>query len=371
MGKCSYIVLFIFKMSFYSNIDLLIGGLVMDKTIPTELSYTAPYLNDEVTWCAARAKPLEKWQNIFNIMPQWMWFAVLLIAFICISIYRMILIVFDRQQFDYFIIALTFINLHMAMSAQFVPNHLISRIFFLIISLFGMIFVGIFNNVLLEVLTWPQAGIQIETIEEMVSDQYRLLGTDSMMNLVDAQLQMSMEQCPSNSLDKCLAILTHQYSVAVLSSRQQAMQYNQQLTTPLRSVFCVAKNVINYPVTILVRQRSSGFVELAKLNWLILRMQDSGLLEKWKNDGVLHGRDAVVGGGSKVLITNAEVLNLEHCTGAWVAIVAGLALAMVTFGIELYVHRSVVIRTEVRSIPIFYHVYLLEAKTKRSLSLKV
>lgn len=68
-------------------------------------------------------------------------------------------------------------------------DHTMLRLYFLFTNFYGVFLVLVFNQYLLEVLTWPSVktiGVQIDSIEKIVNDgNYRLLGMQSFVGAQD------------------------------------------------------------------------------------------------------------------------------------------------------------------------------------------
>lgn len=303
----------------------------------------------------ARAQPIEKWRNIFNMFPQWMWFFIILIGYASGTVYNYIFQFCERQQFDFHMIMLSTLLLSMGMSApgSYVPHQSLARIYFVFLAVYGMFFTIAVNNVLLDVVTWTKAGIQIDTFEMMAAENYRFLdGTAYGATVAHHQL------CPTT--DECLATLNHDFFVAILSSRQEAMMC--QLMIPVK-LFCATKNVINYPVAMLVRR---DFIRLAEMNQVIRRFQESGLMQKWYKERINNVSRAGAAGGETQKEYAVEALLIEHMTGAIVVIVAGTALSTLTFIAELYVHAKVMKRKSNQPFWNRFHVIVFVARVTRN-----
>lgn len=268
----------------------------------------------------ARVQPIEKWRNIFDIFPTYMWFLVIAIGFVCGTLYHWMVQLYDAERHDYYNIMLTVLALTLGTSATIMmPKHSVLRVYILIMAIYGMLFVFVFGNVLLRVLTVTNAGIQIDTIEKIREQNFRLFGPSHFGG---------QQQCPP--MDECLVALQDDYSLAILSSRQRANACELMWDVQL---FCVPRNVIIYPVAMLVR---SNFVHLSEVDELIMRFHESGLLQKWQGVGVVRVNEIAAE-------FEAEKLLLEHFAGAFVAIVAGLSYGTFVLFLELYVHKRVLL----------------------------
>lgn len=122
-------------------------------------------------------------------------------------------------------------------------------------------------------------------------------------------------------------------------------------------LFCFAKshNVYGYSVVLLAQR---NYHLLGRMNSIIRRVMEFGLIEKWEKDGDTMqqlqlqskqsalggggggGGDAVSGGGAGETGDELVVLKVDNIMGAMILMVAGYAVALVVFVAELAVNAN-------------------------------
>lgn len=149
-------------------------------------------------------------------------------------------------------------------------------------------------------------------------------------------------QC--DDTDACLAQLMHRDDLAVTVSREHA------LNSPViakSDMFCFAKshNVYSYSVTLLAQR---NYHLLGKMNSIIRRVMEFGLIEKWEKDSDTlqqlqlqiqqnargGGSSSDGGGGGGEGGDELVVLKVDNIMGALMLMVGGYAVALVAFVAE-------------------------------------
>lgn len=165
---------------------------------------------------------------------------------------------------------------------------------------------------------------------------------------MSAHIRGTYTQC--DHTDRCLAQLLGRDDLAVSVSREHA------LNSPVigkADLFCFTKshNVYGYSVVLLAQR---NYHLLGRMNSIIRRVMEFGLIEKWEKDGdtmqqlQLQIKQNALGGGSGNAVGDGDgedgdalvVLKVDNIMGAMILMVAGYVVALVVFVAELAVNAN-------------------------------
>lgn len=139
--------------------------------------------------------------------------------------------------------------------------------------------------------------------------------------------------CPD--VDECLQILRNYDNVAVSVSREHALNSPVIAKTEL---FCFAKtnNVYSYSVSMMTQK---NFHLLGKMNSIIRRVMEFGLIQKWDKDSdVMQQLKLKKESDDSDDDEGLVVLTVGHIAGSLIIMGVGYFLAMLTFIAELVVN---------------------------------
>lgn len=158
---------------------------------PMGLKISVPYLQDDLVWCIQKAKNYPLIYQWLLISDKYGWFCgVFLYGYGCGTVLY-ILISLDKHlnkgktyDFHYVIWQIT-LTAFFTMAPKFKPSNTIVRIFYgmmLTTGLFISIMVGVFFY---KFLNYPQQKHQITTTDEIVDNNFRLVGTQKVLELIE------------------------------------------------------------------------------------------------------------------------------------------------------------------------------------------
>lgn len=129
-------------------------------------------------------------------------------------------------------------------------------------------------------------------------------------------------------IDNCLAQLLYNDNLAVAVSRIHATN-----TIYAPHIFCLPnnENIYNYSVSLLIRKNHCLF---ERINGIVYRSFETGLLAKWMNDGENRGHKCNDEHPYRVKLA------IEHIAGALIGYVAIAGIAVMALIAEIVVHNK-------------------------------
>lgn len=161
---------------YFSQADVFIGALDESPAIKSHLIASRPYYHDHLTWCIQKAQPIPKWQNIYYLFEDWTAFASiigLLILLVAVGYFLMVVEHTKKSSLD--LIQIIFCCA-LGLSVTFRPESNPLRIFFAFGILAGMIFATMVSSILMTIATKPIQRPQIQTIQEILIQNFSLAG---------------------------------------------------------------------------------------------------------------------------------------------------------------------------------------------------
>lgn len=322
----------------------MIGGMDEDSNTRRLLSSSIPYYQDDETWCVAVAKPEELWKGIFKLFPVRFWAGIIGIIYLFAAILYILSGIDDRHE-NFHWTFLASLSLTLGLATVYEPQRSNVRFMFFFFLFYGLIFSSFFHSFLVNVLSNPVRKAQVTSVQMAIDERYRFAGgTLPVSHFVgtDPVIQSAYNLCAN--IDECLQQLRTVDTLAVAVSRQHAMNSPTIAKTDL---FCFPKlnNVYSYSVSMLMRK---NFHLLGKMNSIIRRVMEFGLIQKWERDGEVQqllkltkemsAADTVVaedGGGDDVV-----VLTVGHIAGSMIIMTVGYSLASLIFIAELIVRSD-------------------------------
>ena len=162
------------------KVDLLIGGLTEDPKNAHHSSSTKAYYRDDLTWCTMRAKPLPVWQNIFTIIKKELWVIIFILGYL----HGLLFFVLTRYDDDYdhtrrdvhYTTLIVSLPIVIGFNQSFQPKSALVRSYYGLVVLGCLVGVVTFTTFLIKVLTVPIDGNQVSTIEEIIGQNFELVG---------------------------------------------------------------------------------------------------------------------------------------------------------------------------------------------------
>ncbi|KXJ82457.1 hypothetical protein RP20_CCG013678 [Aedes albopictus] len=319
--------------------DVMIGGLYENPISRKLLSSTIPYYQDDLTWCVPTARHAPKWLNVFIIFNIWTWLIAIVIVFFAAGIIYCFNHVEKGYPENYTWMALQSLALSLSVYAHYWPKRFSVRLFLVGYMFYGIHWSAAYHSFLISVLTRPRFETQVATVETAIEQDFRFAGAENTLVFFDRPDSISKhiasvyQTCPN--MDDCLARLHSERTVAVAISR--AHSHNSK-SIGEAEIFCFARtdNIQTYSVGMMVKK---DFHLLPKINDLIRRISESGLLGKWQVESdkirIDEDLDEGGGGGDGGHGDGQIVLKVEHIEGAFILGAVGLGLATISFIVEV------------------------------------
>lgn len=169
---------------------MLVGGLFPHSTFPDTLAISQPYYQDNLIWCIQRAKNVSWMWNIFLAATPECWLTLIFgVGYISGAVIY-IMIQFDskykrRNQRDWhyttWLIALPAV---IAINQRFQPTYGPLRVFYVLLLLTMFILWQIILFFGVRFIKFPVQRHQISTIHEIIDDDFRLAGSDTVFQLI-------------------------------------------------------------------------------------------------------------------------------------------------------------------------------------------
>ncbi|XP_058837724.1 uncharacterized protein LOC131693691 [Topomyia yanbarensis] len=333
------------QTGFYADLiqrrtDVMIGGLYENPISRKLLSSSIPYYQDELTWCVPTARHAPKWLNVFIIFNVWIWLVAILIVFVGAAVIYCFNHIEQKYPENYTWMALQSLALSLSVYAHYWPSKFSTRCFLIGYMIYGLHWNAAYHSFLISVLTRPRFETQISSVDAAIADGFQFTGAENSLVHFDkpdaTSKYISSVYKICQDMDECLAQLHSERALAVAISR--AHSHNSK-SIGEAEIFCFDRtnNIQTYSVGMMVKK---DFHLLPKINDLIRRISESGLLGKWqvesdkiRIDEDLDGSDGEGGGGEDG--DGQIVLKLDHIEGAFILLGVGLGLSAVAFVGEL------------------------------------
>ncbi|XP_053672276.1 uncharacterized protein LOC128722623 [Anopheles nili] len=320
--------------------DLMVGGLHENPVSRRLLSATIPYYQDDLTWCVPTARHAPKWLNVFIIFNVWTWLIAIGIIFAAAGLLYRFNVVERLYQVNYTWMLLQSLALSLSVYAHYWPRRVSIRLFLIGYMFYGLHWNAAYHSFLISVLTRPRYEPQIATVGQAIEAGFAFAGaanTRGHFEKPDARsrhIAAAYRECAS--LDRCLGRLRTERTIAIAISRAHS---SNSPAIGEAELYCFAKadNIYTYSVSMLAKK---DFHLLPKINELIRRISESGLLGKWQKESEKIRIDDGDDGGHGGPDGGQTILRLDHIEGAFLLGAAGLVLALVAFIFEVVYHRA-------------------------------
>lgn len=154
---------------------MLIGGMDEDQQVQKMVWFSRAYMQDDMTWCVATARPQNLWSNIFQIYSPLAWSAIAAVMFLVALIVHHILRTENRcKNFMWaFMVSIAAI---LGQSLSYKPSRLSIRVMMIFLFTYGMIISTSFSALLISFLTQPRLKQQIYGLYEAIEAGFKFAG---------------------------------------------------------------------------------------------------------------------------------------------------------------------------------------------------
>ncbi|XP_055624912.1 uncharacterized protein LOC129767755 [Toxorhynchites rutilus septentrionalis] len=324
--------------------DVMIGGLYENPISRKLLSSSIPYYQDELTWCVPSARHAPKWLNVFIIFNWWTWLIAVSIVFAGAVIIFCFNHVENRYPQNFSWMVLQSLAFSMGVYAHYWPRNVSTRFFLVGYMIYGLHWGVAYHSFLISVLTRPRYESQVSSVAAAMAEEFQFAGAENTLvhfeksDALSKHIGSVYQVCAD--VDECLGRLRSERALAVAISR--AHSHNSK-NIGEAEIFCFARvdNIQTYSVGMMVKK---DFHLLPKINDLIRRISESGLLGKWQveSDKIRIDEDLNGSGDEGADDGHGDgqiVLMVEHIEGAFILGAIGLGLATIVFVGEVVYFR--------------------------------
>ncbi|XP_060647194.1 uncharacterized protein LOC132785217 [Drosophila nasuta] len=340
-------VFHLFQQLIEGQIDVIVGGIDEDPSISQVVSSSTSYLQDELTWCVARAK---RHHSFFNFLAGFKTNSLLLLLlFIIVSSLSVLAAqkvsrfrLKSLANFPTIFMRMFGILLTQAINVNALSLPLVLRMLLALAFYMGFFFSNTYQSFLISTLTTPTTQTQISHLHEIYENRMTIMVSSENVRHLDKDgetfkyIREKFEIC-YNIVD-CLNNAADNEHIAVAVSRQHAF-YNARIQRDKLYCFDRRESLYVYPVVMLLPRK---FQLLRQINAIIQNVIESGHMQKWSRDldmvRVIH---------EKIARAQEDVfksLTLAQFHGAFAFASALLLLASCVFLLEWFVYWLVVKR---------------------------
>jgi hypothetical protein len=327
------------------------GAQWLDPELLLAFDGSWTYFTGAYTWFVPNEKDVPRWQSLIRIFNPSFWLLVLLIYVLGSFIFWALASTqwSDRETASFSNIILIFMNsLSMLLSESVYkkPKRAQSQLFFLLWSFYCLQINNVYQSSLIGFLTNPGHLPRINDLDGLLESgielgiqsglKYYLNDTSDPRN---KRILKSNIECDFNSSLMCLDRMAYKGDFAVAGGRNgleflshiKYMKNGKPLYVPLKD------NIKQGYMVIYLRK---GNVLLKRIDSIVLRLQNAGLIDKWINDirrkfgkhfGNVPNNDGFC------------ALTMSHLEGAYSLLLLGMLLSIMTWFIEI-IHYSVCYR---------------------------
>lgn len=149
------------------------------------LSISRPYMQDDVTWCVANARPRDLWSNIFQIFTANSGIAIatttIIVAFFLKQLLRT-----ERKYENYVWTFMLTIAATFGHSLSYEPSRISIRVMMTFLFLYGLIITTSFSAFSISFLTQPRLKYQIDDLPDAVQAGFKFSGGNDAYSHLDA-----------------------------------------------------------------------------------------------------------------------------------------------------------------------------------------
>lgn len=281
------------------------------------------------------AKEISLWFSIFLVFNGEVWGYFTFIVFFGATVFYYFCKFHYHPENWYYCGAVAFF-LSIGVPCPFDPTHRALRMLFLAFGIYGILLATTFNSFLMSAITNPAKYKQISTREDLIIKSMTLYAENETVALYRSSGSQLSEYVLRNyrsctDTNACLETLLSSPSndAAVAVSREHAMHFLSMINE--QGIYCFHKseNIYVYPVAAISHE---NFHLLDAINKQIQRIVEVGLITKWNSDIKLTNKGTTV--------SHPVPFTIVNVSGAFVALLIGLTLAVNAFAWEFYFEKK-------------------------------
>lgn len=161
----------------------------------TNLTASKPYYFDSITWCLQKNKPISVAKAVFRLCNDPFVYAILALEALVSTNFAYFMEMFEKathRKWNVFEFSVAGFACHSGWSCIYQPRNNAARIFAIFIYLGTFSFSIILITFVLQCFTTPLFDPQVESIEQMIKNDYKLIGNAFAFNKISERNQVKI-----------------------------------------------------------------------------------------------------------------------------------------------------------------------------------
>lgn len=156
---------------------MIVGGIRSEYlSIFTDFVASAPYMQDDLTWCVSPAKPIPRWQNLYFIIKNVSTFILGAIFGIATILIRYAFTTFEKKPLDFWYCVMMTGQVVSGLPATYKPKKPLTRVHFALFLIIAFWLDQIFSSFLITYAQRILYKYQISTLNDIGEIDFRLAG---------------------------------------------------------------------------------------------------------------------------------------------------------------------------------------------------
>lgn len=314
--------------------DLVIGNIQVTRIIRKWFDPTVSYTQDEMTWCVPKAGQASTWNNLIIIF-QWSTWLATFFSFVVMGLIFHYFYYIEKDKktskWPTNSLLMTF-GMLLGWGAAFNPKTATFRILIFGWLCFSLNMEISYESFLRSFLMHPRFEKQISSESEIIESRIHLGGRGIYREHFAANNASSFylyRKYNSTSFNEGIRRAALQRNFAVVASKRQAIYKDRLLGKGAKLIYCFGEsnNLYKYGVVLLARK---WFPMMEKLNGIIRRVSENGLINKWNDELLIHS--------SSNEVSDIVSLGIQHLLGVFMFIGIMYVVSILVFIGEVCYH---------------------------------
>lgn len=160
---------------------MIIGGICTGDLNFEKFEMSAPYNQDDITWCVRHAQPIPRWMNLLYITD----FPTIVLAAVLVGIVIVLTYLlqgFESQPFDLILCAILFLQSITQFPTMFRADLYMNRFLFTLMLIICMWLSTIFGAYVIVFMGKDLYEEQVATVQDIVEGSYQLAGNPNVID---------------------------------------------------------------------------------------------------------------------------------------------------------------------------------------------
>lgn len=307
------------------------------------LDHNYCHLQEYCTWCVPKARIAPAWRGLLDIFQYLTWIAMIAMYILISVLIWAFASTSPRDPTTYPLLknSMNYIfSIFLNVSTYETPVKKSARMIFIFWVIFGLHFTIAYQAKLISVLTNTVYEKQMDTVDEMLNSNMPFLLIYTLKRYFANTDDWRVKRISDNfqgcyDSDACLNRIAYQRNLAFFTLKVHmdfdTMKYVDSTGRPL--IYCFDNYYLVYPAQMYL---TKGFPLRDRIDQVIFRIRDSGLLLKWKSDVFWKWRHRFL--NSIPLADNSnKPLTIKHLLAVFFVAAVGYCFALLVFVIEILI----------------------------------